>query len=107
MPDLARGPEAGDARPRHPGPVRRCRRPGRRRPHVHAAATVDLPSLRLTAIQVCLGMAVSSGAKGSGGRAAPDEPTAPDLAALTDLGGHEVVVHVADPRGTLQDTRTT
>jgi hypothetical protein len=36
-----------------------------------------------------------------------EEPSAPDLAGLTDLGGHGVVVHLADPRGTLRDTRTT
>ena len=76
----------------------------------YAAATVDLPSLRLTAIQVCLGMAVSSGAKGLEAAVLlteADEPTAPDLAGLTDLGGRGVVVHVGDPRGTLRDTRTT
>jgi len=36
-----------------------------------------------------------------------EEPTAPDLAALNDLGGGGVVVHVGDPRGTLRATLTT
>ena len=30
----------------------------------YAAATVDLPSLRLSALQVCVAMAVASGSKG-------------------------------------------
>jgi hypothetical protein len=76
----------------------------------YAAATVDLPSLQLTAIQVCLGMAVSSGAKGLEAAVLlteAGEATAPDLAALADLGGGGVVVHVGDPRGTLRATLTT
>jgi hypothetical protein len=76
----------------------------------YAAATVDLPSLRLTAVQVCLGMAVSSGAKGIEAvvlLTGAEEPRAPDLAALTDLGGSGVVVHVGDPRGTIRATLTT
>ena len=76
----------------------------------YAAATVDLPSLQLTAIQVCLGMAVSSGARGLEAAVVlteAEEPTAPDLAALTDLGGGGVVVHLGDPRGTLRATLTT
>jgi hypothetical protein len=55
-------------------------------------------------------MAVSSGAKGLEAAVLlteADEPTAQDLAGLADLGGHGVVVHLADPRGTLRDTRTT
>ena len=100
---LARATRPGSAPPRVPPSADADGR-------TYAAATVDLPSLRLTAIQVCLGMAVSSGAKGLEAAVLlteADEPTAPDLAALTDLGGRGVVVHVADPRGTLRDTRTT
>jgi hypothetical protein len=76
----------------------------------YAGAGVDLPSLRLTAIQVCLGMAVSSGARGLEAAVlltAADEPTGPDLAALTDVGGRGVVVHVGDHRGTVHATVTT
>src|SRR4029450_5397986 len=76
----------------------------------YAAATVDLPSLRLPAIQVALGRGVSSGAKGLEAAVLlteADEPIAADLAGLTDLGGHGVVVHGGDPRGILRDTRTT
>jgi hypothetical protein len=76
----------------------------------YAAATVDLPSLHLSAVQVCVAMAVASGAKGLEAAVvlgAADEATATDLAALTDLGGPGVVVHVGDPRGTLSTATTT
>lgn len=76
----------------------------------YAAATVDLPSLRLSAIQVCVAMAVASGTRGLEAAVLlteAEEPTAPDLAALADLGGHGVVVHLADPRGTVSDTLRT
>ena len=73
-----------------------------------AAATVDLPSLRLTAIQVCLGVAVSSGVRARGGRAAHRGRRAhrPDLAKLATSAA-TASWSTADPRGTLQDTRTT
>jgi len=77
----------------------------------YAAATVDLPSLRLSAVQVAVAMAVTSGARGleavvvlGGTDAAPDgaDPVpAADLAAVRDLGGPGVPVHVTAPDGTL------
>jgi len=73
----------------------------------YAAATVDLPSLQLSAIQVCVAMAVASGTRGLEAAvllSEAEEPTAPDLAALVDLGGSGVVVHLADPRGTVRET---
>lgn len=68
----------------------------------YAAATVDLPSLRLSAVQVCLGMAVASGAQGLEAVVLLSEAgdlTAPDAAAVADLAGADVVVHVLDPQG--------
>ena len=71
----------------------------------YAAATVSLPSLELSAVQACVAAAVAGG---SGGAQAAvvlgeaEEPTAADLAALTDLAGAGVVVHLADPRGTVR-----
>jgi hypothetical protein len=70
----------------------------------YAAATVTLPSLQLSAVQVCVAMAVASGSKGL--RAAVRlgdgaELGEADRAALTDLAGPGVVVHVGDPRGTI------
>lgn len=75
----------------------------------YAAATVDLPSLRLSAVQVCVAMAVASGSKGLQAAVVLGEAgelTEPDLGALTDFGG-EVVVHLADARGHVHHTITT
>ncbi len=75
----------------------------------YAAATVELPSLRLTALQVCLGMAVSSGVKGLEAAVLLTEADAlapGDAAALVELGGAGVVAHVGDPRGSIQTTST-
>ena len=76
----------------------------------YAAATVDLPSLRLSALQVCVAMAVASGSKGL--QAAVLLSDAAELAetdrgALADLGGRGVVVHLGDPRGTISSSTTT
>ncbi|MFT4263799.1 MAG: cytidine deaminase [Nocardioides sp.] len=61
----------------------------------YAGATVDLPHLQVSAIGVCLAMAVSSGSSGldtvvllTPGRATPT-----DLAALEDFGGATVLVN--------------
>nr|WP_221634644.1 cytidine deaminase [Nocardioides luti] len=76
----------------------------------YAAATVDLPSLQLSAVQVCVAMAVASGAKGLEAAVVlteADEATAPDLAAVRDLAGPGVPVHVGDPRGTIRSSGLT
>jgi hypothetical protein len=68
----------------------------------YAAATVDLPSLSLSAVQVAVAMAVTSGASGleavvvlGDGEAVSDA----DLAAVRDLGGAGVPVHRAAATG--------
>jgi len=70
----------------------------------YAAATVDLPSLSVSAVGVCVAMAIASGSKGleavvvlGEGGAAADA----DLAVVRDFGGEGVPVLVADPRGTV------
>jgi hypothetical protein len=76
----------------------------------YAAASVDLPSLRLSALQVCVAMAVASGSRSleaavlltDSGEVATD-----DLAVLRDFSGDGVVVHRGDPRGTIAETTTT
>ena len=76
----------------------------------YAAASVDLPSLRLSAIQVCVAMAVASGSKGLEAAVLLGEATEltePDRGALADLGGSGVVVHLGDPRGTVSTSTTT
>lgn len=70
----------------------------------YAAATVDLTSLQLTAVQVCVAMAVASGARGLAAAVVLGEATelsAPDRAVLDEYADPDVVVHLADPRGTL------
>lgn len=70
----------------------------------YAAATVDLPSLRLTAAQVAVAMAVTSGATGLeavvvlGDAAVLDEA---DLSVVRDFAGVGVPVHLAAPDGSV------
>ena len=74
----------------------------------YAGATVDLPSLRLSAVQVCVAMAVASGSTGLEAVVVLTEavePTATDLAAVSDFGGAGVTVHLGDHRGSIGSTR--
>ena len=67
----------------------------------YAAATVALPSLQVSALGVCVAMAVSSGSRGleaavvlsDSGQVSPL-----DLEVLRDFAGAGVVVHVGDHR---------
>ena len=73
------------------------------------SATVDLPSLRLSALQVCVGMAVSSGVKGLEAAVLlteADGPDAADLTALAELGGAGIVVHLGGVSGRIHTTTT-
>jgi cytidine deaminase len=68
----------------------------------YAGATVSLPSLELSAVQVCVAMAVASGSKGLEAAVVLGEATelaAPDREVLRDFGGEDVVVHLGDARG--------
>ena len=73
----------------------------------YAAATVALPTLRLSAVQVAVAMAVCSGARGLeavlvlGERATVAEA---DLSVVRDLSGAGVPVHLAAPDGTVVAT---
>jgi hypothetical protein len=76
----------------------------------YAAATVDLPSLQVSAAGVCVAMAVASGSKGLEAAVVlttADAVEDADLAALRDLGGSGVVVHRGDPRGVVAETLST
>ena len=73
----------------------------------YAAASVDLPSLKLSALQVCVAMAVASGSSGLGAAvlladAGPLDDA--DRSALADFGGADVPVHLGDARGAISDT---
>lgn len=75
----------------------------------YAAATVDLPSLRVSALGVCVAMAVASGSTGleaavvlgPGDRVEPS-----DLAVVAEFAGAGVPVHHGDARGTLTGSST-
>ena len=76
----------------------------------YAAATVDLPSLQVSAVGVCVAMAVASGSRGLEAvvvLTADDEPAVADLAAVRDFAGAGVPVHHGDGRGRLAGTATT
>ncbi len=67
----------------------------------YAATSVALPSLQLSAVQVAVAMAVSSGVAGleavalNGAWALAET----DRAAIADLGGEQIVVWLTDPAG--------
>ncbi|MFP5253292.1 MAG: cytidine deaminase [Actinomycetes bacterium] len=76
----------------------------------YAAARVDLPSLRLSALQVAVAMAVTSGARGLEAAVVLTEAgelSSDDLAAARDLAGAGVPVHLAAPDGSLVVTAST
>jgi len=70
----------------------------------YAGATVGLPTLQLTAVQVAVAMAVTSGARGLeavvvlGDASAVNEA---DLSVVRDFAGEGVAVHLTAPDGTL------
>lgn len=67
----------------------------------YVGVDVVLPTLALTAIQLCVAQAVAGGAKGAEAAVlvtgTPDAE--PALDALADLGGAGVSVWITDPRG--------
>ena len=70
----------------------------------YAAASVALPSLQLTALQVAVAMAVSSGARSLEAALVLGDATQArdaDLAVVRDLAGAGVPVHVAAPDGSV------
>ncbi|WP_433326168.1 cytidine deaminase [Spirillospora sp. CA-294931] len=74
----------------------------------YAATDVGLPSLRLSALQVAVAMAVSSGAESLEAAAlvtAEEAVRDDDLAAVRDLGP-KAPLHLAAPDGTLRTSLT-
>ncbi|MFH0175804.1 cytidine deaminase [Streptomyces cacaoi] len=73
----------------------------------YVAGTVDLPSLRLSALRTAVAMAVASGAESLEAAAvvtAAEGAAEADLAAVRDLGGAGTPVLVASPDGTVRLT---
>ncbi|MFD4415127.1 cytidine deaminase [Streptomyces sp. NPDC058475] len=71
----------------------------------YVAGTVALPSLRLSALQTAVAMAVASGAKSLEAAAVVSETEAAseeDRAAVRDLGGPETPVLLAGPDGVVR-----
>ena len=59
-----------------------------------------LPSLSLTALEVCVAMAIASGSRGlEAAVVLTAADGTPDLAAVQEFAGTDVVVHVGDVRG--------
>jgi hypothetical protein len=76
----------------------------------YAGATVALPSLSLSALGVCVAMAVSSGSRGLEGAVVLGDSgqVSPfDLEVLRDFGGAGVPVRVGGPDGKLTSSTTT
>lgn len=72
----------------------------------YVAATVSLPSVRLTALQAAVAAAASSGVAGLEAAAVVTEADVSevDVAAVTDLGGAGTPVLVARPDGSVAGT---
>jgi hypothetical protein len=76
----------------------------------YAASTVALPSLQVSALGVCVAMAVSSGSRGLEAAVLLTDAegvSTLDLDVLRDFGGPGVVIHVGDPRGTISTSTST
>ena len=70
----------------------------------YAGATVDLPSLQLSAVQVAVARAVTSGAKGLEGVAVLGERAVveeTDMSVVRDFAGVGVPVYLTGPDGAL------
>lgn len=68
----------------------------------YAGASVDLPSLRLSALQSCVAMAVAGGSTALEAAVLlteAGEPRAEDRSVVSELGGADVVLFVGDVRG--------
>jgi hypothetical protein len=65
----------------------------------YAAAAVALDSLTLDALEVCVAMAISSGSRGLEAVVRLGGEGEPDLRAVHEFAGVDVVVHLGDARG--------
>lgn len=73
----------------------------------YSGATVELPTLRLSALELAVAQAASSGARGLEAAVVVGGPDEVALAAVRDLGGEGVPVLLVDPDGTVRTTLRT
>jgi cytidine deaminase len=76
----------------------------------YAAAALNLPSLQLSATQVAVAMAASSGIRGLEAVVVMTESVGiseTDVAVVRDFGGGDVPIHRADGAGTVVESVTT
>lgn len=73
----------------------------------YAAATVDLPSLKVSALEVCVAMAIASGSRGAEAAVVLGEGDAVSLQALREFAGAGVPVHRGAPNGAIAGTDAT
>lgn len=74
----------------------------------YATASVELPTLRLSALRLAVAMAAAAGAAGLEAAATDaDGLASSDLDAVRDLGGPGVPVLLLDPGGTVRDRAET
>jgi hypothetical protein len=77
---------------------------------VYSAADLDLPSLHLTALQVAVALAASSGVRGLEAAVLMTDEVGvseSDLAVVREFAGGDVPVHRADSSGALAESVTT
>ena len=74
----------------------------------YAGATVALPSLSLSALDVCVAMAIASGSRGlEAAVVLTSASDTPSVAAAGEFAGTGVPVHVGDVRGSIEKTLAT
>ncbi len=73
----------------------------------YAAASVELEHLRLSALEVCVAMAISSGSTGLEAAVVLTERDEVDVAAARDFAGAEVPVLLGAPDGRLHTRSST
>ena len=73
----------------------------------YTAATVDLPTLKVTALNLAIAMAASSGARKLEAAVVVTEQPVPlpdEIAAVRELGDGTALIQVVGPDGTITDT---
>ena len=72
----------------------------------YAAATVDLPSLQVSAVGAAISMAVASGARGLEAVVVltDGEVADADISAVRDFAGTDVPIHRGTPSGNIEET---